>query len=405
MIAKIAWKNIWRNRLRSLIVIISVILGLWAGTFLLAYVFGIMDQRLEDAIGHEISHLQFHQPDFLIDNDPQYSIQNSQQILNDLAQNEEVEAATGRVLAFGMVAAATTSSGGKFIGIEPEQEQAITQLASTIIEGEYLKDGDKNKVVIGKKLADKLNVKIRSKVVLTFQDSEHNIVAGAFRVKGIFKSYNTSLEENNLYVSRSDLDQLLNVNGEVHEIAVLLHQSDLVPSFVSRMQRKHEDLSVRTWKQIAPELALMVDSIDQYLIIFLVIILLALSFGIVNTMLMAVLERGREIGVLMAVGMNKFRLFAMIFLETFFIVGMAAPLGLLLAYGSISYLESVGMDLSNLYADSYGSLGFKTIIHPHLEGYYYLRILLMVTITALLSAIYPAYTALRLDPVKAIRKI
>jgi putative ABC transport system permease protein len=405
MIAKIAWKNIWRNKLRSLVVIISIILGLWAGTFILAYIFGIMDQRLEDAIGYETSHVQIHQPEFLSDNDPQFVIPNSAQLLNELAQNDAVAAATGRLLAYGMVAAATTSSGGKFIGIDPAKEQAVTQLANSIVEGEYLEAGDKSQVVIGQKLADKLKVKLRSKVVFTFQDADHNIVSGAFRIKGIFKSYNSGLEENNLYVSQPDLDKLMNVKGQVHEVAVLLWEADGLIPFIANIQSRHNDRLIRSWKEIAPELALMVDSIQQYLLIFLVIILLALSFGIVNTMLMAVLERGREIGVLMAIGMNKFRLFSMIFLETFFIIGLAAPVGLLLAYASISYLGDTGIDLSGLYKDSYASFGIKTIIHPQLKGFYYLQILTMVAITALLAAIYPAYTALRLDPVKAIRKM
>jgi len=405
MILKIAWKNIWRNKLRSFVVIVSVILGIWTGTFLLAYIFGILDQRLEDAIGYEISHVQFHQHKFLDDNDPMFSISSSRQLLNMLAQHEDVKAFSGRVVAYGMVTAPSVSSGGKFIGIDPAEEDALTELSSLITKGEYLRSDDKNKALIGQKLANKLKLKVRSKVVLTFQDSDQNIVSGAFRIAGIFKSYNSSIEERNIYTNREDLYKLVNTNSEVHEIAVLLNQSNVVPSFMSNMKGKYTRLSIRSWREIAPELALMVDSIDQYMIIFLIIILLALSFGIVNTMLMAVLERGREIGVLMAIGMNKFRLFAMIFLETFFIVGLATPVGIALAYASITYLGSAGIDLSGVYGESYASFGFQSIIYPHLDSSYYVQIILLVSITALLAAIYPAYTALRLNPVTAIQKI
>jgi len=405
MIVKISWKNIWRNKLRSSLVIISVILGLWAGTFLMAYIFGLMEQRVEDAIGYEISHLQFHHPEYLKDNGPQFSIQNSEQLVKNLVDNEKVKAVSGRVLAYGMVAAPSVSSGGKIIGIHPQEEQQVSQLANLIVEGEYLVEGDKNKVIIGQKLADKLKVKIRSKIVLTFQDSNHNIVAGAFRVKGVFKSHNSSIEERNLYVSSADLKNLMQTNNQVHEVAVLLHESDLVPSFINSRKQNYQHLEIKSWSEIAPELAMLVNSIDQYMVIFLIIILLALSFGIVNTMLMAVLERSREIGVLMAIGMNKFRLFTMIFLETLFLVGIATPLGLLLAYASINYFGSTGIDLSGLYAESYAAMGFPMMIHPNLTIEYYIQVVILVSLTALLAAIYPAYTALKLDPVKAIRKL
>lgn len=405
MIVKIAWKNVWRNKLRSSLVIISVILGLWAGTFLMAYIFGLMEQRIEDAIGYEISHLQFHHPEFLEDNDPQFLIRNSEQLIKDLTKNDSVIAVSGRVLAYGMVAAASVSAGGKFIGINPRNEQTVSQLSNLIVEGEYLNERDKNKVIIGRKLADKLKVKIRSKIVFTFQDCQRNIVAGAFRVQGIFKSHNSGIEERNLYVNSDDLQKLMQTNNQVHEVAVLLYESDLVPSFIDSKTNNYQNLEIKAWSEIAPELALLVNSIDQYMVIFLIIILLALSFGIVNTMLMAVLERSREIGVLMAIGMNKFRLFSMIFFETLFLVGIAIPFGLILAYASINYFGSSGIDLSGLYGDSYASMGFPTMIHPHLYMEYYVQIVMLVSITALLAAIYPAYAALKLDPVKAIRKL
>ena len=160
-----------------------------------------------------------------------------------------------------------------------------------------------------------------------------------------------------------------------------------------------------SWKELAPELGLMIDSFDQYMIIFIIIILLALSFGIVNTMLMAVLERVREIGMLMAIGMNRWRVFSLIALETLYLVVIASPLGLLLAYLTINHLGEVGMDLSGLYQEGYAAYGFKSFIYPKLENIYYFRIFIMVSITAILASIYPAVTAIRLNPVSAIRKI
>lgn len=405
MLLTIAWKNIWRNKVRSLVVMLSVLLGLWAGTFILSYVFGMIEQRLDDAIGNEISHLQIHHPDFETDYDPRFYVAESEALSNELRQNPEIYAMSSRVLVNGMVASAKTSTGGQFIGIDPIAENKLTKFQENIAEGEYLAPGDKNKVLIGRKLADKLKVRVRSKIVLTFQDTEGTIVAGAFRVKGIFKSYNSALELTNLYVNQQDLSRLLNAEGIVHEMAVLLQDANSVEPFVAQLTEQYPQHRTQSWRELAPELRLMIDSLDEYMIIFFVIIMLALSFGIVNTMLMAVLERVREIGVLMAIGMNKKRLFGMIALETIMIVLVAAPIGLLLSYFTIQYLGVNGLDLSGIYQEGYAALGFKSMIYPELEPVYYFRIMGLVIITAILASVYPAITALRLDPVKAIRKL
>ncbi len=404
MLAQLAWKNIWRNKIRSLVVITSVMLGIWAGTFIMSYVFGMMEQRLADAIENEISHIQIHHPDYDRDNDPAFVIPDSQQ-LTDLLDENKVKSYSTRVLAFGMINSASTSAGGKLIGVDPAQENKLTNISQFIATGAFLEQTDKNKIVIGQRLADKLKVKIRSKVVLTFQDVDKNIVAGAFRIKGIYKSYNSALEDLNIYLNDKDLSQLLGSGQNYHEVALLLNDSQEVDEYGAHLASRHRGLRIETWKELSPELNLMIETMDQSMIIFLIIILVALSFGIVNTMLMAVLERVREIGMLMAIGMNRTRLFAMISLETIFMVMIATPVGLLLAFSTIEYLGTYGLDLSAIYAEGYAQYGFKSFIYPTLSGDYYLRIVVLVFLTAILSSIYPALTALRLNPVTAIRKI
>ena len=405
MLAQLAWKNIWRNKVRSLVVITSVALGLWAGSFIMAYAFGMIEQRLEDAIESEISHIQIHHPKYQKDNDPKFFISNSMQMVEKISNTEGVKAVSGRVLVLGMINSPTASSGGKLIGIDPSMENNLTKLESLLSEGEYLNNGDRNKVLIGEKLARKLKVKLRSKVVLTFQDAEKNIVAGAFRIKGIYKSHNAAIEELNIYTLGKDMASLLGDGTQYHEVALLVEDPEQLDVVKERLMNTYSKMKVESWKELSPELNIMIETLDQSMMIFLVIILVALSFGIVNTMLMAVLERVREIGMLMAIGMNKIRLFGMISLETIFMVMIATPVGLLLAYLTIEYLGKYGMDLSGMYGEGYAQYGFKSMIYPTLAGEYYLQIMVLVFITAILSSIYPAITALRLNPVAAIRKI
>ena len=359
MIAKMAWKNIWRNRLRSSIVIVSIVLGLWAAAFIFAYMFGIMEQRLNNAIGYEVSHIQLHHPDYKIDNESKYYISDDVRDEIIALEGSMIKASSNRLLAFGMINSPKQSSGAKIMGVDPVKENNVTDLSSLISEGEYLLDTDKNKILIGRDLAEKLDVGLGSKVVLTFQDMDYNIVSGAFRIKGIYDAINASIEDMNLYVIHSDLSRIMNMTNASHEIAILLNDSNELDAVKDQLVANYPELLVESWNQLSPELGIMIGSVDQYMMIFLGIILLALSFGIINTMLMAVLERVREIGVLKSIGMNNLRVFMMIFLETIFIITIATPIGLGLAYFSIQYLGQSGIDISVLAKDAYAEFGIE----------------------------------------------
>ncbi len=405
MLIHLAWKNIWRNKARSLVVAGSVMVGLWVGAFTMAYVFGMIDQRLKDAVENEVSHLQLHHPQFEDDNEARFYIADGPNVLESIREDARVKAVSARAVTFGMAGSAQTSTGGKFVGMDPSSEDQLTGLKGKLTQGEYFQPDSRNKVIISERLAEKLKVKLRSKIVLTFQDTTGNIVAGAFRIIGLYQTYNSGYDDIHIFLKAQDLWGLLGTAGQYQEIAALLHDPQQLESMMEEMPPQYPQAKIESWKEIAPELGLMVDSFDQYMVIFLIIILLALSFGIINTMLMAVLERVREIGMLMAIGMNRLRIFFMIALETIYLVLIASPVGLLLAYLTISHLGEVGMDLSGLYQEGYAAYGFKSFIYPKLETIYYWRILVMVAVTAVLASIYPALTAIRLNPVSAIRKI
>lgn len=405
MLIQLAWKNIWRNKTRSLVVAGSVMVGIWVGAFTMAYVFGMIDQRLKDAVENEVSHVQIHHPKFEEDHESRYYLDKGAEILQKLNEDPRVKAAAARSLTFGMAGSAQASTGGKFVGVDPHDENRLTGLQNKITQGEYFKPGSTNKAIISERLAEKLKVKLRSKIVLTFQDTTGNIVAGAYRIIGLYKTYNSGYDDTHIFLRAQDLWVLLGTVGQYQEIAALLKDPTDLDTMIAELRAQYPHSQIESWKEISPELGLMVDSFDQYMVIFLIIILLALSFGIINTMLMAVLERVREIGMLMAIGMNRVRVFLMIALETVYLVLLASPLGLLFAYLTITHLGEVGMDLSGLYQEGYAAYGFKSFIYPKLENIYYLRIMVMVAGTAVLASIYPAITAIRLNPVSAIRKI
>jgi len=405
MIGLIAWKNVWRNKTRSLVVMISICLGIWAGTFMMAFSWGMSKEYVDMAIHEQISHIQIHAKEFKKEQSVNSTIPAISAVCKKIQNISQVEFVAARTLSGGMVASANTGSGVKILGVDPASENKLTGIKDKVIEGDYFPNQRSNSVLIGEKLASKLKVGLRNKIVLTMQDKDGNMTAAAFRICGIFKTKNTMFDETNLYVKRVDLNRVLGIDNEyAHEVAILLKSNDYLQSSKNKIQQLFPGLTVETWENIAPELQFVIGSYEQSLYLFISIILLALAFGIVNIMLMAVLERVRELGVLMAIGMNRFRIFMMIMLETFFLSLIASPIGVLFAYFTITYFGKVGIDLS-AFARGLEAYGMSPIIYTQLPAYSYFEIVLMAFVSAILAAIYPSIKAIKLDPVNAIRKI
>lgn len=401
---KIAWRNVWRNKLRSSIVIISIILGIWSGLLVMAMTIGLNDQRLNGAINTYLSHVQIHHSKFSEDQNLKYSINDFEKFEASIISNPNIKKYTKRVLVSGMAANSSGSYGVQVTGVFSKNEKEITNISDLIVEGTYFTKFKKNPIVVGKKLADRLNLKIKSKIIVTFQDIEGNIVSSLFRVEGVFKSLSSMYDESTVFVKAKDLEKITGTKNQYHEIAILcnkLEETDAVKSQLSNIS--HRD-KVESWADVAPELGYAQEIMGNMVYIFMGIVLLALSFGIINTMLMAILERKKEIGMLMSVGLNKAKLFIMILLETVFISLVAAPIGIFLSKLTVNYFGKHGIDLS-IVADGLESLGLGSVIYTSLPTELYVNITLMTLLVAVFSSIFPARRALKLDPADAIRSL
>jgi len=258
--------------------------------------------------------------------------------------------------------------------------------------------------VIGEKLAGKLGVKLHNKIVLTFQSKTGDLTAGSFRIAGIFRSRNSSFDQMTVFTRFDDLAIILGTTGEMHEIAVVLKDGQKTNSVAGGLKKEYPSLLVQTWTELSPQMALLSGIMDQMMYIIIGIILLALMFGIINTMLMAVLERQREFGMLMAIGMNKPRVFVMIVLESVMLTCAGIPAGMLFTSLTVGSLAKHGIDLSS-FSQALSQYGFSNIIYPVLKQSMFVPVILMTALTAILSAIYPAIKALRFKPAEAIHKI
>ena len=401
---KISWRNIWRNKLRSLVVIISIVFGLLGGIIIIAMSYGLNEERMNNAVDTYLSHIQIHNNLFSEDYNIKHTINNLDAIEKAINEDERVVSYSKRIVLNGMLSNSNGSYGIQVKGIDPDEEIKVTNTYEKIIDGEYFRSKRDNTILVGKKLADKLNLKLKSKVVITFQDENYELTSLLYRVEGIFRSGNSRYDEMNVFVKNKSITKNLPGFNGYHEMPILLSDIELRGEVKKDLIPLSSDNIVEGWDDISKELAYANEMLSAVLYIFMMIILSGLSFGVINTMLMAILERRKEIGMLMSIGMNRYKIFMMISFETIFLSLIALPFGLITSYLIVEYYSVVGIDLSVVEAglENFG-VGTRLYFKVPNEEYFYVS--LMVFVISIFSSIFPSIRALKINPVEATKTI
>jgi len=471
MIWSIAWKNIGRNRRRSLVVILAVTIGIISGVMLVGIMEGWVKQRLVDAISNEVSHIQVHHAEFVKNEEIDLCILRPEALVREIRSIREISGWVQRVKLTGMAVTPWANTGVVIYGIDPEKEKTVTGISGKMVPGagKYIHPQHPSDILISDKTAEILKLKhyvvtdsligelitlkipgaviqaisrikderyrspkdfneglggvlskselkkygpllaeksldyrIRSKIQLTFSNEQGTPVQGIFRVCGIYKTTNTGYDQVTVFVNAGELTALCGNGLLIHEMAIMLHRMEDVNSVQKKLAAVVPENSVRSWKELAPDAAMMNDYMIVYYFIFIGIILLALAFGIINTMLMAIMERTKELGMLMAIGMNRRRIFHMIMLETIFLTMAGAVAGMLLGWIIITTLGKSGIHFSG-WGEGYEAIGFAARVYPVITPQFFVSITAMVILTAMISSIWPARKALKLKPVEALR--
>ena len=410
MLFAIAWRNLWRNKLRSAVIFTSIAVGIIGAVVSDGFMSGMTDQRVDAAIANEVSDIQIHNPAFLLNGEIQYQIPDAEQSLKKIETIPEVKGVSLRMKTSAMAASANAGAGITIFGVNPAAEQKVSDLHKLIIEGKYLSADEKIPTVIGQKLAHKLNLGLGDKLIVTLTDSSGTITSGAFRIVGIFKTANDRFDEANVFVNKKDLSNLTGYPANTSdEIAIRLKANSQTPEVMKALRRlfqkeiRSKQIVIRSWDQIQPLLKSMIAMMNFFSYAFLLIILAALAFAIINTMLMAVMERTREIGMLMALGMNKRKIFSMIMLETIFLSIVGAVLGLLVSILVVNHYATYGFDLLSV-AKGLNYIGYSSQIFFRVNTNFYVISMMLVVLIAVFSSISPALKALKLQPAKAIRE-
>ena len=397
----LSWRNLWRNHRRTGIMLGAIAIGVWAMIFMTALMRGMVDDMLNQGIHNLPGHIQVQDPTYLDDPNVVNSIAApGAELRNQLDQLGAAAWAT-RIKVPAVIASERETRGINLIGIEPAVEASISGLPALLASGRFLESDQDSGIIVGARLAERLETRLGKRVVIMSQDPDNNIRERGFRIVGIYRARLPALEEFNVYAARETLQKLLRIEGRISQLILVGDDyRDIAPLYRRLDQLLPSTLQARTWYQVDSYLAAMFNMMDGFVLVWVIIIFLALSFGLVNTLVMAIFERVREIGLIQALGMRPGLIVCQILLESLLLLLIGLGIGNGLALTTIKPLES-GLDIS-VVAEGMAMMGASSILYPKLTTADLLLANSIVIVLGILTSILPAWRAARLDPVRAL---
>lgn len=400
----IAWRNLWRSKVRSLVVIAAMAMGIWAAIFLSGFSIGLNEQRTDSALSTYLGYAQVHGEGWSEEPTAGLLIPSIDEVIQAGAEQVGYVNHTARLVQMGSANSSRGNVGVRIQGVDPAADTLVFDIHNKIVEGEYLPEFRRvPKAFIGLALAEELKLEVGSTFTLKFQGVNGGFVEVRCKVGGLFRTVSSAFDKMNVFLPKDFMANNMGIaSDEAHEIVYKTTTKEAAIDWANGLKQVTEGVEVESWKEVSPELGYADDMMATSLYIFVGIIVFAITFGILNTMLMAILERKRELGMLMAVGMNKSRTFSMVVLETLFLGCVGAPLGILIGHFTLLASSKSGFDLSAV-GEGLNAYGMDAIVYPATVPEYYVGISIMVVSMTLLASLYPAFKALSLNPVEAIR--
>jgi ABC-type lipoprotein release transport system permease subunit len=400
----LSWRNLWRNYRRTLIMLLAITVGVWAMIFMTALLRGMVDNMVRTGISVLPGHVQIHAKAYRDDPSVTHSLPAPEQALLAILNSQDVVAWTGRIKVPAMVSSEQDNRGVTLLGVDPAGELAMGFDPTDISEGRFLDGADDRGVVIGKKLMERLETRLGKRVVVMSQDPENAIADRGFRVVGVFTADLESREESVVYAGRDVIQAMLGVDTDISEIAILGHDYRTPQALTASIRNTvPADREVLSWLELDPYLSTMMRVMDGFVLVWMVVIFLALSFGLVNTLMMAVFERVREIGLMRALGMRPSGIVYQILVESLLLLMLGLLAGNLLALGTIAWLKD-GIDVSAV-AKGMEMMGAASVMYPVLQWSDLVLANVVVIVLGIITSLLPAWRASQYRPVEALGRI
>lgn len=399
---KIAWRNVFRQKRRTILTVLTMCGGFTLSAVSFGWADGTYNNIIDMFTRNELGHIQIHGTGYLDKPTLYNQIENYEQVGAEIGGIPGVETWAPRLYSAGLASVGDKSAGVRIIGIDPLRESEATRFERKVIEGRSLDSLPDHQALLGKGLARTLKAKIGDEVVIVSQGADGSIANDLYHVVGIIESGNTNSDQAAFYLHLKDAQDLLVIENAVHEIAVIVRSLNLVKSLTATINERLAEthLVAAPWQEFARSfyVAMQADKRGNWIMLFIIIMLVAI--GVLNTVLMAVLERTREYGVLRAIGTRPLQVFRLVIYEVFSMAVISVIIGCGIGL-LVNYLLSLhGVAMPEPF--SYGGIVFDRF-YTEINAHSFYVPAMAVIFAALIVSIFPALRAARVAPAKALR--
>lgn len=406
-LTKMAWRNIWRNRRRTLITMSSVLFAVLLAVYMRSFQIGSYDHMINNVVEANTGYIQIHSKGYWDDRNINDAFGYTQGMKDTLMGIDNVELVIPRLSSFALASfekRKNKSKGAMIIGVEPGIEDQMTGLSKKVVEGEYLKDGESG-ALVGSKLADYLELGVGDSIVILGQGYHGATAAGLIEVKGIVEFPLPEMNRSFIYTDIETAMQVFRTQEKITALAFLIKNKTRLEETTKTIRADVDTAKyeVMNWREMNPELVQQIESDNASGIIMLIVLYIIIAFGVFGTLLMMIAERKREFGVMIAIGMKKMKIILMVVTEMLFIGLMGAIGGIILAMPFV-YLAHVNpIQLSGDLATAMESYGVEPVMPTAWRADIFLYQMLTVVVIVALASIYPVLSIFRIKVMKALR--
>ena len=403
MTGKLTWRNLWRNKRRTIITMASISFAVVLAIVIKSLQDGVFDNLIKNVVGFYSGYIQVHKKGYQDEQVLENSFVFSDSLIRRI-QRPYVTTVVPRLEAFALASAGNETKGCMVVGTDPAKEDQLTSLRNKLLIGTYFSSNE-NVALVAQGLAKRLNLSVNDTIVLLGQGYQGAVAAGKYVIKGIVKFGQPQLNDGLVYLPLGAAQQFLSAENIVTSLALGIDNAEnldaIQRSIASSMGNDYE---VMTWKQMMPDIENHIKADAAGFYVWTGILYIIIAFGIFGTILMMTAERKYEFGMLIAIGMKKIKLGRMLVAETILISVCGTLTGMILSIPVVLYLRESPIHFTGDRAKAYENFGFEAIFPATVSGSIFLSQALVVLIIALLIGVYPIWNVTRLNPVSALRK-